>query len=169
MDVSVRRRTAGFSLIEVLISSLLLMVIALGVLPIFVQAAASNEAGRDLTMVSNFAKSRAEVYSQCAFNSAALTVTAGTQQVVDEYYSAAGKAWKSGTSATADAAGDTALWTRTTTVRQFNVADLTNPLPASSPPETVHLKEITVDVQGISRTGLMGAAKRATVRVLRSQ
>jgi Tfp pilus assembly protein PilV len=162
-------RASGFSLIEVLISSLLLMVIALGVLPVFIHGASSNEAGREFTMVSNFAKSRAEEYSQSAFNSAALTVTAGTQLVVDEYYSFAQKTWLPGTSAAATAAGDTALWTRTTTVRQFNIADLTNPLPAGSPPETVHLKEITVDVQGITRTGLSGAAKRATVRVLRSQ
>jgi Tfp pilus assembly protein PilV len=164
MDVPLKRRAAGFSLIEVLVSALLLMVIALGVLPVFLQATASNEAGREYMMVSNFARSRAEEYSQLAFNSPALTLTAGTQLVTTDYYSAKTRTWVSTL-----ASGDTAMWTRTTTVRQYSISSLTSPLPASTPPETVHLKEITVDVQGSKLGSIIGSGKRATVVMMRSQ
>jgi len=164
-----RRAAAGFSLIEVVISSLLLMVIALGVLPLFTQAASSNEAGREYMLVSNFAKSRAEEYLQRAFNSPALTLTAGTQLVVDEYYSAKTRTWVAGTAADASIAGDTAMWTRTTTVRQFSISDMATPLPSSADPGTVHIKEITVDVRGVKLGALLGSGKQTTVRVLKTQ
>jgi Tfp pilus assembly protein PilV len=164
MDVPVSRPAAGFSLIEVLVSALLLMVIALGVLPIFLQATASNESGREYMMVSNFARSRAEQYSQLAFNSPVLTPTAGTQLVVVDYYSFKTRAWVSPLPA-----GDTAMWTRTTTVRQFSISDMATPLPASAPPETVHLKQIEVDIRGQRLGSIVGSGKRATVVVMRSQ
>jgi Tfp pilus assembly protein PilV len=163
------RRQFGFSLIEVMISALLLMVIALGVLPMFLQAAASNEIGREYMEVSNFAKSRAEEYAQNAFNSPALTITSGTQLVASEYYSAKTRIWRPGTSATATSAGDLAMWVRTTTVRQFSISDLATPLAAGAPPETIHLKEITVDVQGVKLGNIPGSGKQATVRMMRSQ
>jgi Tfp pilus assembly protein PilV len=164
MDVPVRRRSAGFSLIEVLISALLLMVIALGVLPVFLQATASNEIGQEYMMVSNFAKSRAEEYAQKAFTSPQLTLTAGTSLVVTDYYSFKTRTW-----VTTLASGDSAMWTRTTTVRQFSISDLTTPLPSTAPAETVHLKEITVDVRGSKLGSILGSGKQATVRVIRSQ
>jgi len=159
-----RRKEAGFSLIEVLISALLLMVIALGVLPVFFQAVASNEIGREYMMVSNFAKSRAEEYSQLAFNSPALTLTAGTQLVVKDYYSAKTRTW-----VTTLAAGDMAMWTRTTTVRQFSVSDLATPLAAGAPEGTIHVKEITVDVRGSKLGSIIGSGKQTTVRMMKSQ
>jgi Tfp pilus assembly protein PilV len=164
MGVSVRRQASGFSLIEVLISALLLMVIALGVLPIFFQAVASNEVGREYMMVSNFAKSRAEEYAQSAFNSPALTLTAGTQLVVKDYYSAKTRTW-----VPAVGVGDFAMWTRTTTVRQFSISDLTTPLAAGVPAGTIHVKEITVDVKGSKLGNILGSGKQATVRMMKSQ
>jgi len=164
MVVPVSRRAAGFSLIEVVISSLLLLVIALGVLPLFTQAASSNESGREYMLVSNFAKSRAEQYAQYAFNSPALTLTAGTQLVVTEYYSANTRTWVATL-----AAGDTAMWTRTTTVRQFSISDLTTPLPSTADPGTVHVKEVTVDVQGVKLGAIFGSGKQTTVRMLKTQ
>ena len=163
MGVSVRR-PAGFSLIEVLISALLLMVIALGVLPIFLQAVASNEVGREYMIVSNFAKSRAEEYAQKAFNSPALTLTAGTQLVVKDYYSAKTRTW-----VPALTAGDLAMWTRTTTVRQFSFSDPATPLAAGVPAGTIHVKEITVDVKGAKLGSIVGSGKQATVRMMKSQ
>jgi Tfp pilus assembly protein PilV len=164
MDLPVKRPASGFSLIEVLISALLLMVIALGVVPIFLQAVASNEIGREYMMVSNFAKSRAEEYAQSAFNSPALTLTAGTQLVVKDYYSAKTRTW-----VPVLPTGDFAMWTRTTTVRQFSISNLTTPLAAGAPAGTVHVKEITVDVQGAKLGSIVGSGKQATVRMMKSQ
>jgi len=169
MGLPMSRRQFGFSLLEVMISAVLLMVIALGVLPMFLQAAASNEIGREYMEVSNFAKSRAEEYAQNGFNSPALTITSGTQLVASEYYSAKTRTWLPGTSAIAASAGDLAMWVRTTTVRQFSFDDLTTPLSSSADPGTIHLKEVTVDVQGMKLGNIPGSGKRATVRTLRSQ
>jgi len=157
-----RRAAAGFSLIEVVISSLLLLVIALGVLPLFTQAASSNDAGREYMLVCNFAKSRAEQYVAYGFNSPALTLTAGTQLVVNEYYSAKTRTWVA-----AIPAGDMAMWTRTTTVRQFQMTDLTTPLDATADPGIVQVKEITVDVRGAKLGVIFGSGKQTTVRTLK--
>ncbi|HSL83576.1 MAG TPA: hypothetical protein VLF66_12445, partial [Thermoanaerobaculia bacterium] len=64
-------------------------------------------------------------------------------------------------------AGDVALFTRTTTVRQFRVNDLTAPLDGGEP---AHLKEITVAVEGSRESGhVFGAGKVIAVRVFKSQ
>ncbi len=91
-------------------------------------------------------------------------MSSGTELVFDEYYSQASSTWVDGTAPE----GDTALWTRTTTVRQFNVADLATPLADTAPAENVHLKEITVAVES-TRSGPLGVGKEITVRLLKSQ
>lgn len=164
-----RRAEAGFNFIEVVIASLLLLMIAVAILPMFTEAAASNEVGREYTEVSNFAKSRAEQFMQLSFNAEPLTITAGTERVHEEHYSNAGKKWVNGLTV---ATGDRALWIRRTTIRQYGVNDLdtlTNPLPAGTPPEGIHAKEITVEVRGASAASVFGPTKNITVRALKSQ
>ena len=63
---------------------------------------------------------------------------------------------------------DSAIWTRTTTIRQFSVTDLTAPLADTAPAANVHLKEITVAVES-ARGGPLGVGKRITVRLFKSQ
>src|SRR6185436_15370541 len=92
-----RRGEAGFSFIEVVIASLLLLMIAVAVLPMFTEAAASNEVGKEYTDVANFARSRAEEFTQLAFNAEPLTITANTSRVHDETYLAVAKKWITGT------------------------------------------------------------------------
>lgn len=166
---SARRAEAGFNFIEVVIASLLLLMIAVALLPLFTEAAASNEVGREYTEVSNFAKSRAEQFKQLPFNSEPLTITAGTERLHEEHYSHAKKKWVDGLTV---ATGDRALWIRRTTVRQYGVNDLdtlTNPLPASTPGTGVHAKEITVEVRGATAASLFGPTKNITVRALKAQ
>lgn len=164
-----RRAEAGFNFIEVVIASLLLLMIAIAILPMFTEAAASNEMGREYTEVSNFAKSRAEQFKQLSFNSEPLTITTLTERVHEEHYSNAKKKWVDGLTV---ATGDRALWIRRTTIRQFGVNDLdtlTNPLPAGTPPEGIHAKEITVEVRGATAASVFGPTKNITVRALKSQ
>lgn len=165
-----RRGEAGFSFIEVVIAGLLMLMIAISVLPLFTEAAASNETGREYTEVSNMARSRAEELMQLPFNSPALTITSGTELATDEHYSKLNKRWMPGTTPTT--AGDIALWFRRTTVRQFavtNLDQLNNPLPAGTPPEGIHVKEIRVEVRGATVGSLFGPSKSITVRMLKSQ
>jgi Tfp pilus assembly protein PilV len=154
----------GFTVIEVLIAAVLLLMIAIGVLPLFTRSIVSNAEGYDHSQVANFARARAEEFFQLPFNSDELTLTAGTERIFDEYYSQASGGWVDG--AVPD--GETALWTRTTTLRQFNVADLTTPLTDTAPAGNVHLKEITVAVQS-ARGGPLGVGKQITVRLFKSQ
>jgi type II secretory pathway pseudopilin PulG len=164
-----RRGEAGFSFIEVVIAGLLMLMIAISVLPLFTEAAASNETGREYTEVSNMARSRAEELMQLPFNAAALTIASGTSLVTNEYYSKLNKRWLAGTT---PATGDVALWLRRTTIRQFavtNLDQLNNPLPAGTPPEGIHVKEIQVEVRGATVGSLFGPSKSITVRMLKSQ
>ncbi len=158
-------RERGFSLIEVLVAALILGIIALGLVPLYTRAIRSNFEGFDYSRVSNFAKSRAEAYLELPFNSAALTVPPGaTELPVTDFYSLRKHDWED-----ALAADDTALFTRTTTVRQFSVGDLTNPLNGDAPPGAVHLKEVTVEIQGSHGSGALGTGKSIAVRVFKSQ
>lgn len=161
---------AGFSFIEVVIAGLLMLMIAISVLPLFTEAAASNETGREISEVSNMARSRAEELMQLPFNATALTITSGNKLETFEHYSKLNKRWMTGTTPTT--AGDVALWLRTTTIRQYAVTDLdrlANPLPAGTPPEGIHVKEIQVEVRGATVGSLFGPSKSITVRMLKSQ
>lgn len=165
----VRRGEAGFSFIEVIIAGLLMLMIAVAVLPLFTEAASSNETGREYTQVSNLARSHAEELMQLPFNSTPLTITTGTSLITDEYYSKLNKRWMPGTT---PASGDIAMWLRRTTIRQFGVTNLDtldSPLPAGTPPEGVHVKEVQVEVKGATVGSLFGPSKNITVRMLKSQ
>ena len=155
----------GFTVIEVLIASVLLLMIAIGVLPLFTRSMVSNAEGFDHSRVANFARARGEEFFQLPFNSPELTLTGGNERVFDEHYSQNKKRWVDG-AAVED--GDNALWTRTTTIRQFGVDDLTAPLDESASEINVHLKEITVTVES-TRAGPLGVGKAITVRLFKSQ
>ncbi len=138
--------------------------IAIGVLPLFTRSIVSNVEGFDHTQVAGFARDRGEEFIQLPFDSPELKLLTGTERVFDEYYSQNDSRWIDGTAPPED----TALWTRTTTIRQFDVTDLTTPLADTTPVENVHLKEITVAVQS-TRSGPLGLGKQITVRLFKAQ
>lgn len=178
------------TLIEVLIAAFLLLVIALGVLPMFVTAMSSNVSGEQYTEMANNARARAEEFMQLPFTKELagapgtldpnypLNITAGTERVIDEYFSKADKIWKTGT----PTATDPAEWLRTTTIRQYNAIEYLTaiessppatppPLDASATPGSIHLKEITVTVSSPESGGraLFGGGRQFSIRVLKSQ
>jgi Tfp pilus assembly protein PilV len=53
----------GLSIVEVLIASALLLIIALGILPLFSRSIISNRQGLDSTEVSNMARTQMEEYA----------------------------------------------------------------------------------------------------------
>ena len=160
-----RRAARGFSMIEVMLAGLLLLVIILGMLPLFTRAMSSNAAGRQYSQVTSYAKSRAEQFVQLPFNSEPLTLLAGTERIYPEYFSQAEGRWKDGVAPS----GDRATWIRTTTIRQLNINDLATPLAAGAPPASVHLKEVLVAVRGTRTGGFLGPGKQVTVRLLKAQ
>ncbi len=167
------RGEQGFSLIEVLIASGILLVVALGVLPLFAQAIVNNRAGADYTQATNYAKSELERLYALPFSSPELAVTTGDQTERVQYFSQYQKKWIAGAAPTADPP----LWTRTTTIRQYSLGGIVDldkdgtldgPLSAGTPETFVHVKEIEVRVESGRSGGPLGAGKRITLRVQKS-
>ncbi len=158
----------GFSVVEVLIAAAIFLIIAVGVLPLFVQSIRNNVAGRDATDISHVAKSRVEEMLQVPYN--ALEIPAGsTESVVQDYWSRSTKTWQTGT----PTAGSEAVWLRTTRVRQFALSDLTAdgvanaPLDGGTPAGQVHFKEIVVEIRSAS-VNILSSGKSLTLRMLRA-
>ncbi len=164
------RRAAGFSLVEAMIAAGLFLVIVIGVMPMFTRAAVNNTSGKESTEASNHARSRAEEFMELDFNGPDLTITTGTERVDMHYFNPTSERWDPTTPA------ERPTWTRTTTIRQYGVAALTDgvldraeALPAGTDFSLVHFKEIEVTVRGNRDSGPLGPPKEITIRVLKSQ
>lgn len=161
------RRARGFSVIEVLIASALLLLIAVGVLPLFAQALINNVAGSDATQTSNATVTNSEASSQLRFNTGEISWTTGTTQLdwAPAYLMVSGSQWLPSYPST-----DAVRLTRDTTVRQYQITDieaqgrLVTPLPGNAIPGVVHLKEVEVRVHNAFTT----AAPNYTVRYVKS-
>lgn len=178
------RGEAGFSLIEGLVAVGLLLLIAVGVLPLFTQAIINNVEGQSSTDAANFGRSTLEEYFQLPFDSASLDVPAGLDEgVVDDFYTSSldgdskptpPYSWQQ-----VPAAGTRVLWNRTTTVRQYGVPDISGmpsdeavplidaPLPGGTLPGSVHLKEIQVDLASSRQESPLGGGATISLRVLK--
>lgn len=181
MELSIRaqgrfpyRRQKGLSMIEALIAAALLLIIAVGILPLFSQAIVNNQSGSESSSVSNMARTQVEELFQLTFNDPQLTPTSGTELTIQSYYSMADRIWRPG-AAPVDGS-DPALWERTAIVRQYNVNSLDDQLlepaealPAGAPPGQVHFKEIEVTANGTRTGGPLGPSRRIAVRMLKSQ
>lgn len=164
--------SAGFSLIEGLVAAALLLLVAIGVLPMFAQAIRSNATGQTTTMATNAVRSSFEDYLARGFNDPGLTVpNAANQRLRTEYWvnatdSSRRPFWIAGTGSAGDQApaGWLATWRRTATVRQFQVAsfEVTSdplaliPMTADTPlaggvdPSFVQFKEVEVELNNLS-------------------
>ena len=166
-----RARQLGLSIVEVMIAAALLLIIALGILPLFTRSIISNRQGLDSTEVSNLARSRLEEYLQLPFNDALMDVPGGaTELVVAEHFSQNDREWIDGAT---PAGGDSAIFTRTTTVRQYTIdssqaSGLSAPLDGDALPLTIHLKEVEVTILGRAG-GPLGPQKQITTRVYKAQ
>ena len=178
------RRAAGFSLVEAIIASLILLVVALGILPLFTRAMASNFAGAESTSLANMTTERAEELYQLPFDHDLLTVPVGsTERVTVEVWTAP---LPTDSSSSSDLHGywreanpddiTNALveWTRRTRIRQFNINDLlTNaptPLDGGTPAGSVHVKEIDVEVASGRSDGIaLGPNRALRVRLFKAQ
>jgi len=162
-------RQAGFSIVEVMIAALLLLVIALGLLPLFAQSIMSNTQGQESTTAANFARTRLEEFRQLPFDNDNMIVKSGTERQFDEIYLFKAKKWMDGTVAPV---GDFALWSRTTWVRDYQASDMTAKLPAGTDPSFIQLKEIEVRVvsnrNSSGGTFSFGAGRQISARVYKA-
>ncbi len=155
---------AGFSIIEGLIASLLLLVVTLGILPLFSRAMNNNVKGNDSTRESNGAIDAFETAVSLPFNSGDMTVPAGaTSVVVDDTLAIKKIATPTGGSdqaisarwelPTALGSFDRPMLNRRRTLQQFSFDDFTdseptdNPLDGAIEPRRVQFKVLDVILQ----------------------
>lgn len=169
----------GFSVVEVLIAAALLLMVTIGIIPMFTRSMQNNVQGSQATKVSNMAKSRMEELQQFTFNSPELLVPAGaTELVSQQFFSNAQHVWLDTLPA-----GDTAEFVRTTRIREFSIT-------AVSPAETaiiglpefedsealvgggdaslIHLKEIEVLLESPEQLGALGPGKKLRLRAYKT-
>ena len=167
---------AGFSMIEALVAAVILLVISLGLIPLFSRSIGNNLTGNDALQSTNFGRAELEEMIQLPFNNQSLTVPVGNTQ------GSAVQSWTQGSTSVGDAnegwaAGSAptgrgaVLWRRTVRVRQYGVSDLedgqlNNALPGGTQPIFVHLKEVEVQLDS-GRLGGLVPSRPLTLRVLK--
>lgn len=147
----IRSSEAGFSLLETLIAAAVLLLILIGLLPLFERSRLNLMQGNDATRISNATIENAERLLALPFNGflTNLPLGAGERLVSTDFWLLDGDTW-----ATAVPAGDSAQFTRRTTIEQFGVSDATdddaelfvNFLNGDTPPGQVHYKRITTEI-----------------------
>ena len=183
----------GFTLLELLVAAGLLLVVLVGLLPLFMRSILENVEGRESTQVSNHGRSELEIFKQVRFNNPELDITAGTETVVQQYWTRPDPHYV-GDEKWLDTvpAGELGLWDRTTTVRQFGIngvidndldgiidqiigledADydgyLDNPLAGGSLPGAIHLKEVDVQIESQAERAIAGEPVDIRLRGLKA-
>ncbi|HEV8628759.1 MAG TPA: type II secretion system protein [Thermoanaerobaculia bacterium] len=173
-------RAAGMSLVEVLVSLLIISTIAVGILPLFSRSMRQNREGGNYTELTNVARSALEEYLQLDFNAPPLTLVAGsTQLVTTQYLDPATQRWVTFVLPAVPPAA--ARYQRTIQVQQFGSADLLNdgnldtPLDGAKSSDEVQLKLVRVTVTPLwgrtgtgADSGLFGKRTPVTLEVLKA-
>ena len=183
----------GFTLLELLVAAALLLVVLVGLLPLFMRSIMENVEGRESTQVSNHGRSELEIFKQVRFNNPELDIPAGTETVVQQYWTRPDPDYV-GDEKWVDTVpvGELGLWDRTTTIRQFGIngvidndldgiidqiigledADfdgyLDNPLAGGSLPGAIHLKEVDVQIESQAERAIGGEPVDIRLRGLKA-
>lgn len=181
------RGQLGMSLVEALIAMALLLMVAIGILPLFTRAMINNAAGSEATNVANHARHRLEELGQLPFENVGITVAAGSQLLVNDVYFTGDhnlrgdELW-----AAAGAGTGSRIRGRATRVRQFQLVnppgpidndldgvvddlgglqdsgpvdgEFDDPLPATVVDSRVHVKEVTVELASPNEDPSTGVA-----------
>lgn len=170
---------AGFSMIETLIAAAILLIIALGLIPLFTRSILDNNSGNDATQATNHGKTRLEDLIQLPFNHQRLEVPGGADEglAVETWTTGAlnqsgdlNERWWDGTAP--PAGSGEVLWRRRTRVQQFSVNDLDdgvldNPQPGGTQPSFVQLKEVEVELENGKQGTLLGGNQTLILRVVK--
>ena len=169
---------SGFSVVEGLMAAAIILIVAVGVLPLFVNAMTDNLQGRRSTEVANAARSHAERLMQLEFNHAELTIPNGSTEFETTDYQVStwdaleqltSRQWLNESAHTATGTEDLV---RVTTIRQYNFAALddelveeSEALAGGSPPSQIDFKEIEIRIASPEELNKPG--KTLTVRFFR--
>lgn len=174
------KSNAGFSLIEVVVASTFLLVILLGVLPVFGRSTVSNMQSSQATQATAFARTVMEEYFQAAFDdpnpalNRRMTLDTGTELLTTEYLDPVTEEWTVYTTPDPPAAANE-QWIRTVTVRQFHISaiddgvlDVAEALDATADPANVHLKQVLITVERSTALSTFGRPKTITINLMKS-
>ncbi|HEY0511179.1 MAG TPA: prepilin-type N-terminal cleavage/methylation domain-containing protein [Thermoanaerobaculia bacterium] len=175
------RRQDGFSIIEALIAAAILLVIALGLLPLFSRSISDNVSGNDATQATNGSRTRLEELMQVPFNNTQLVIPAGSTKLELKDSWTRGKADPSTHEVetgnpdegwwTNPSGHGVVLWSRTARVQQYAIGDLSDgtldkPLDGGTQPTFVQLKQVEVVVDN-PKKNLLGNGQGITLRVVK--
>lgn len=143
-----RRPEAGFSLIEVLIASMLLLFIVIGVLPLFSRSMLNNIQGNDSSNFANAAVDSLESLFSVPFNNELITVPVGETLVERrQFFTLTGNQWL----ATVPS-GEQAQYERLLRLRQYSFADVAEdgdfdtPLDGGAEPGNIQFKAFELEI-----------------------
>jgi hypothetical protein len=160
-----RSAEAGFSLVETLIASVIILVILVGVLPLFERSRLNIVQGNDASNVTNATVDGLENWLSLPFNGQDVTLTAGDTLTRTDFWLLDGNRWVPDMTIFP---ADRSQYTRTLTLDQFNISDISDDPgtvsqledderePFDTPPGQVHLKRIRADIAS-ARFGGPGA------------
>lgn len=167
MTDSQTARDAGFSLVEALIASALVLMITLGVMPLFTNAVVQNVSGKESTISANYSRSTTEELIALPLDRELLRPPVGqtSQQVCYDYEpgTGPGKGWEVVTCGAPVVGQPT--WARTLLVQQYNIGEIydgdtaagiptfKNPKVGYAPTNTredlsTHVRELMVITEG---------------------
>lgn len=174
------RREAGFTVVEGLVAAAILLLIAIGLLPLFARSILNNARGSDYTQATSHATSNLEDLQRLPFdnNDIALAADAENAQAVrytDANFGTGRPVTEADWSATAPLPGDETLWVRSTEVRQFGISALDDgvirddeALPGGTAPIFVQLKQIEVEMASGKADSAIGGISPMRFRLLKS-
>ncbi len=187
-----RTRQAGFSIIEVLVGFFILLLVLIGLLPMFTRAVIQNLAGKESIVVTNHGGTQLESLVQLTFNNWEVDIPAGAVRQTIDYWSLGDEGDNGDERWLDDPGTELATWERTTEIRQFSIngvvdTDLDgvldqvigledtdhdgyfdNPLPAGTTPNAIHLKEVRVLIESQRSAFGKGDPTRITLRSLKA-
>lgn len=170
----------GFSVVEVLLAAAVLLIVTIGILPLFTRSISNNVQGQQMTLAVNRAKSEMETMIQADFNSTALDIQPGDTMLdgsngkeTIEFWSEEEHDWV----AESDFPSTEEMnFRRTTRIRQYNLQELTEKdatkdwvaLAGGTPGNEIHLKEIEVVVGSVNNANIFGVTRDLTLRTFKS-
>ena len=168
----VLRKESGFSLLEVLFASVILLAALLGVAALFMRSMANNVEGRESSQVSNLTRAVTEEMQGLDLEQPNFQVNSGESIKMDERY------WDESTSTWSATPVTGSRWTSRREVLLFSLNDikddppgelpmLNNPLDGSASDEYVNMRGITVQIIGQRETGALGSRRELEVHTVR--
>ncbi len=168
----------GFSLVEALFASALILVMMLFVLPLFIRAMVQNVSGRESSIATTHGKWTLEEANGLPLDREVLSAAGFTLPDGDPgretcaTWDPEEEEWVDYDCSQDVPAGRS--WARDTTLRVYSLSDLyydgtrilDNPLPGDTPPEFVHLREVAVAIEG-QRSGPLGPAREMDLVTLK--